>query len=371
MVLLFRTLEPRYTDPTVYLVVPDQNRFGYRSREIHDAVLRGVDWLFGCHVSFGVINEWAIARLPKCARALVWVMPYCPDSATFEHIRNFVAQGGALYFSGDIRFDARRRPTQGDRLAALGLSGDYGKPLPPFAAESESLPKNPIWGRIGKGQTCWVRRPIELSETPAGVDVYRAFLERAGMPRLRVAPDDPSIHVFELPLHNGNALVVFNDTRSRHAVEVQWRAANVEVVLDVDAGRPGLVVIGRDGQVIAAEAQGRVVVDDELVCEFQGHHALVSLDGNDVRASRERLLLPFGAGTTTVVNRNATGDWLVQIGEFRSGRFAALRKERIPTANRVRISIGESSTFDPRIISSPGHVLRAARAAARLLSRTD
>ena len=368
MALLFRQLRPRYEPPEVYLLVADSHRFGPHSDELHKAIMRSIDWLFGCHIPFGIINEGALDRLPATARALLWPLPYCPTDATFDKVRALVASGTALYFSGDIRFSARRQPERNERLAALGLTYEP-QALDPFADGVAMRSPDPRWADTGKGRVCWVPRPLELRDASEGPTVYSDFLERASIRRPTVVNTAGTAHVFELPLVDGSALIVYNDSDSRQTVAVSGSILGAPAVLELDGHSSGLLAVDRAARVLVAEAQGQVLYDGKQVLDLEGHAGLAALDGRDLRQSGMLLATPFGAGGLKLHRSRPQQRLTVEVGEFKAGQWVTLAQETLTGAAAAELRWDTDSPFDLRLLAVDGKIADARAAAERLLNR--
>jgi hypothetical protein len=364
--LLFRTARPRYEPPELVLLIPDSLRFGPKTNEIHAALARATSWLMGCNAPFGVINEESLERLPTSCRAIVWPIPYCPTDDSFARVRRFVESGGALLLTGDVRFGEDRQPTRSGRLQELGLSATSA-PRPPFPADG-TLARGAATAACGKGTVSWVPFPLELDSGAAGGAVYREFLDRVGIARLHLEPDDGSVHAFEVPLQEGRALVLYNDTAARRSIAVAGSTLARRIEVELDGGGSGFVLI-RDGQVLAAEAQGRLTVDGRVILQAEGRQAVLALDGTDLAASKVLLVLPFGPGKAMIPGVAGAPAPSVEIGEFRAGRWHPLGSEALPAADPRALAVDASAPFDLRLVATPDRLAEARRAAEHLLSR--
>ncbi len=364
--LLFRTARPRYEPPELVLLIPDSLRFGPKTNEIHAALARATSWLMGCNAPFGVINEESLERLPTSCRAIVWPIPYCPTDDSFARVRRFVESGGALLLTGDVRFGEDRQPTRSGRLQELGLSATSA-PRPPFPADG-TLARGAATAACGKGTVSWVPFPLELDSGAAGGAVYREFLDRVGIARLHLEPDDGSVHAFEVPLQEGRALVLYNDTAARRSIAVAGSTLARRIEVELDGGGSGFVLI-RDGQVLAAEAQGRLTVDGRVILQAEGRQAVLALDGTDLAASKVLLVLPFGPGKAMIPGVAGAPAPSVEIGEFRAGRWHPLGSEALPAADPRALAVDASAPFDLRLVAAPDRLAEARRAAEHLLSR--
>jgi hypothetical protein len=361
--LLFRTARPRYRPPEVYLLVPDSHRFGAKTDTLHAGLVRAVNWLLGCNAPFGVINEEALGGLPAECRAIVWPFPYCPTDESFGRVRGFVEAGGALLVTGDVRFGDDRKPSRSARLRELGLTVAT-EPRPPFPMDG-SVSREAVTATCGKGTVTRVPCPLELDGNPIGGAVYRGFLDRAGIPRLRLDPDDGSVHAFEVPLEEGAALVLYNEASARRKVSVEGSALATRIEAELDGRRTGFV-LANAGKVLAAEAQGMVTVDGRAILLAEGHQAVVALDGADLDASRAWLVLPFGPGGVLLGDAGDAAA-AVETGEFRAGRWQTLATET-PAAGAIPVNIDAGAPFDLRLVTAPDGLAAARRAVERLLS---
>jgi len=352
-------------EPQVYLLAPDSNRFGYQTDALHNALMQAIDWLFDCHVAFGVINEGALDRLPKSAKALVWPLPYCPTDDTFFLVRKFVDGGGALCFSGDVRFGAERTPDRVDRLSALGLKADFD-PVSPFAPENTSRPRQALWAP--NSRVCWVPYPMELDGNAPGAAEYARFLDAVKTPRLQVTPAEAKIHAFEVPLGEGSALVAYNDGGARVQTTLEGGALG-PVSLELDPGRTGLVVVDGKGAVLVVESQGRAAIRGEAVLSGTGHQAIASLDGKDVRDSQQLLVAPFSAGELVLARRGDAPPLSAEVGEFRAAKWHCLSEQAARSGETLTLAIAEATSLDLRLAAAAGQLNGARDAAARVLTR--
>lgn len=355
MSFLFRLTQPVYRPPAVLLVAPDSSRFGARSDEVHRGLLQAVDWLFDCQTPFGIINEYALDRLPGGTRALLWPLPDNPDDATFARICDFVTAGGALLVTGEFRFAPSRKPSTRQRLATLGL-------LPDAGGQAQ-------WAACGQGRVCWIRAPLELSSSASGAERYAEFLDRIGIPRLRVAPGNGIIHAFQVPLENGVALIAYNQSNSRQTVTVAGSALGRTVRFELEARRPGMLVATNEGAVVAAEAQGVVAVGDRRVFQCTGHLAIAALDGRDLAESRQLVLLPFGPGKAMIPRAASAPALAGEVGEMRAGRWRRLEVVSVGPTPKLTVTVPDSSPRDLRLLSPARNAVAARAALARLVTR--
>ncbi len=377
MSLLFRAVQPRYRAPRLYLVLPDGSRFGWGAGEFWKGLSRAANWLLDTNTAFGVIPETALSSLPPGVRALVWPLAYSLSDGTVGWARKFVDSGGAILFTGDFRFSEARRPERLQRPGMFGLIPPEFSPQPPFSAAAGRVPAGPFEGHLGKGWVLWAPRPPEFSGDRAGRRLYADFVERTGLRRFSVTPGgEAGVHGFEGDCVEGRYFVFYNGGSRAAEVRVQSKAKVPELRLDLAPGGPGFVLLGRQNRVLAAEAEGRVVVGGKDVVDFEGHAALVSLDGLGLGDSRELVFLPFGPGPASAVvhgrMRGDAGARRVEIGEFHDGVWRKLAPDQAATKTAAghgwKVESGADTPFDLRLIAVPERLAHARRAMADLLA---
>lgn len=164
MSLLFTGMKPKYVEPEVYLVLPDESRLGGGSARIVEAMGRAVNGLMDARLRFGVINEWDLARLPQAARLLVLPAAFALSEPAYQKLRDFVSAGGVLYVSGDISFDEDRKRTKTSRLEELAGVRFIKERYPNIP--TESVPST--WMRYANGiaypgRPCMEFEPLDAS----------------------------------------------------------------------------------------------------------------------------------------------------------------------------------------------------------------
>ena len=367
--LLFGSVRPVYRRPAVWLVLPSSHRFGSASARVVDAINRALDALITLHVGFGALLEEDLGRLPREARVLVWPVPYCPEDATVERLREWVRAGGTLYLSGDISFDEKRRRSRADRLRDLcgvewvrELAPPLERQNPP--ARVEPAPEGGAIGRaiaeigaaapcievrsagarvlatagamplatlhrLGAGRVLFVADPIETHASPR--PVLAALLAEAGVARHAVAPDDPEVESHRVPTGGGGvAQALWNRSSRRVRVEIRDLPARVAVTLAPGSG--GAALFDGQGRLVGAEGV-RVEVNGRRVLEADATASAISLDRNDLRLSRGVLVAPGGAG---VVRLAGPARRSVAVGEVVDGRWREYERATL-SAGEVRL----------------------------------
>ena len=307
MTMMFGAAGPIVNESQTYLVLPDSFRLGGGSGRIHEALRKAVDALLCLGVPFNVINEEGLANLPEDATTLVWPMAVCPTDEAFASVVRFVRNEGKLLVTGDMRFDADRRPTRAARLADLGLKADF-EPLDPFAA---GAPSNAVPRRVG--HVMWSPVAPELVGAEGAIRaLYRKFLDEvAQVPRLKSpAAVEGGLIRFGAKLEGGgtaeiavnatdNAVTFGDVTLAPQATYWRWKDGSATYAYSLAGSAPGVKVEGAP-------------------C------GLLALDGHDLSVSRRILVLPYGACHVKLV-RSLSAPALQGVrGEFRDLQWRRL-----------------------------------------------
>lgn len=288
---------PVYEPPQVYLLAPDRNRVGPRYNELLAGLFRSLDLLLDQRVNFGVVNEEDLDKLPAQARALFWPLPYCPTDETFGQVRAWVEAGGTLYLSGDVGFDATRKPTRGGRWAELGLPGVQA--ASPFETPAERWQMAPQETAVGRGKVLWVPYPLELKAQDTDAGVYRRLLDMAGIARIALEPGSAPIRALSVPTADGGRLFTLHNTG---AVTTTVTLAASEqcksrVTVQLQPDGCAFIACGTDGSVQVAESDGELALDGVTVARGDGSFSLCALDDKDLRQTRRLLALQTQCAT--------------------------------------------------------------------------
>jgi len=419
---LFRTFPLRYERPEVLWVVPDYLRLalsGDALTKIYRILNLSADSLQGAGVRFGMINQTRLAdALPESARALVFPLPFVLTDEEYDVLKKFVEGGGALYISGDFSFDRSRKRSREFRLrelAGVELS-DRQKQLDPFewvlypwfARENCGIipePKVPLTeyfasvalhcrpcddstevlartrqGRpvlfrkkSGSGFTMFAAAPAEnpLLEFPdeTASNLYRFFLDEAGIKTLPRAPDVPHLRPARLTLEDGGLLEILSNVSDRN--ENAAFGSRVRVNCEITRQRSALIRTDKHAGVLALEASGSVNLDGGKFAESSGRFALCALDGKDVRESRSLAFLSLECRKISFYGETLS-DKIVELGDIYCGRWRrCLRPETKRSEAGISFSIPEDLSLDMGIIASPDNYQAAAETIALWMSRPD
>ncbi len=370
--VIWRFFRPRYAAPPLTVCLARGMRLGAAPRLGQETALRAFADLLARHYDFNVIDDGHLRESTAAARAMIYPSPFAIDDADYQRLRAWVRAGGALLVTGDLSYDLHRRPTRPQRLeelcgvklarrlcphvqrfqarpvqAALDWMGIHRAVLRPCAevrlVDASALARGrngwPLLTRrrLGKGQVFWFADPIELDASDEGARVrralYAAFLRAVGVAPLPVSPDAAWLHVMAQRTERGRVHVVFNTRKERGPAAVELPTAAGRVSLAVRGRWPALAAATDDGRVFVVNAYGRAAVDGRLLMSGSGQHALLSLDGLDLRQSRAMLIGPFDVGRVELPPR--PGTYAAVVGEFRGGRWTGLERILLPPGRLV------------------------------------
>lgn len=388
MSLLFSNMKPKHVDPQVYLVLPDESRFGGMCDRPTEAMMRGVRGLIDARLRFGTINEWALDKLPKSAKLLVLPSPFALSQKAYEQLREFVKSGGTLYVSGDISFDEDRKRTQTRRLQELAgvkftaerypdvrfdsatredIRYDDGTVYPgcpaislePIEAQVIATAKDQpvaVLNSLGKGKVLFSGDPAEFWESAPLGSIYLRAASEAGVRAESVSPELPGIQVFRMPCEGGEAVMVGNvgEKPARVSVTAGGKVYSVLVAPERQA-----MLITSGGKLVGAEAQGDVKRGGVTLVSAKQHFFAVSLDRADLAASQQIALVGLKAGRYLIGKAAQSAE----IGEVRGGKWHVLK------SLIGGVSVPESLAGDIVLISSKDAMAKARQSVASLLAR--
>lgn len=389
MSLLFSSMRPKYVEPEVYLVLPDESRFGGRTDRITEAMMRAANGLIDARLRFGTINEWDLDKLPKSAKLLVLPAPFALSSAGYERLKAFVESGGVLYVSGDFSYDEDRRRTKTDRLEELAgvkfveerypnilfEKGERQKIRYDNALEYTGYPSMEFeparrdaviaWAgnrpvavvnHFSKGKVFFSSDPAEfLEDSPLGAIYLRAARE-AGVEPEKVTPNVKGIQVFRLPCEDGEAVMLGN--AGEKAAKVSVTVGGREYTLTVGANRQAMLVT-KGGKLTGLEAQGNVSRGGKTILSAKNHFFAVALDNRDLADSREIAFVALRPGRYSL---NRTG-LTAECGELRGGKWHTLK------ALGESITVPEGLAGDVVLAAASSAIPHARQTVAVLLAK--
>ena len=349
--LLASFLPIRYADPELYLLIPDNMRLGPQFHAIHAALQHSVELLLNCNVPFGILNEDELAQgaqIPASARAIVWPIPYCPEDRVFQKVADWVRQGGWLYLSGDIAFDALRRPTRTGRYGELGLP--ERTPMPPFQVREYTFGLPPSVVHVGRGGVFFVPYPLELRHQATDEAVYLRFIAEAHLQPIRIAPERAPVRVLVQSLLGGGHLYTCLRTDGGSAV-LRIALPDAHVAIDLGPGGCASVATNGQGRVFAAESEGTLEIQGRSVAHSAGLFGVVALDGTDLARSHRLLVLPHQQRQVQLIAAHGASPLVWHVG-----LPSQIHAGRTQTGSTLRFHLGEVA-----VGAVPGEINEACR----------
>jgi len=387
--LLFSSLSPKYVTPPVTLLLADNLRKGAMGGLGLEAGMNAIDALLDMHADFCVLGENRIEHLSPETRLVVYPTPFCPDDEVVSALEQFVREGGRLVFTGDISYDANRKPTRRERLRRLAgvrpgrkryphvkwhegesltvTAVEDGLDLPSYRGrpcreievttgrELARAGKMPVIVEhaLGDGKVLYSTDPYELwAGAGSGKPLarfYRAALAWAGVEPLPVESDAAGLYAFRQPTTDGgNVWVVYNTNRGGAIAEATIRTGAGPVTLHLAGEFPAMVAVDGENRVVSISGSGLLrpggvnVVRSETALEPAINHvAARSLDGRDLSQSDAVMILPSAAGRIAFANEHVWVDPIVVVGEFRRAKWHTLETVSLTVEDPLTIELDE------------------------------
>ncbi len=344
--LVFRQFERRDAGPTVYVLTADTHRLGQPVYRVFDSSLAAFHTLQTLGADTGTLNDCALERIPEQARVIVYPVAYQIPDDVYTKLKDWVAKGGTLYVSGDVSYDALRRPTLRTRLTELcgarfvaerypniqpaketALEAECnGKPLavnPAIKVEAAGAEVvlaardgTPVLlrNKLGSGRVFFSTWPLELNDVyAAGIAerdsaLYGIVLREAGvLPKAAEQAGKAALPITAPLAPPATQAEVYVNTTDQEQPGVSAVAG--AAALKVAPNRSGLAVWGPRNELLALETADRA------------HHAVYALDHQDIRHSKRLCVLPLQEGE---VRLSTTAEWkqpIAVIGEVVGGAW--------------------------------------------------
>ena len=364
--MVWRWFSPRYVAPALTVCLADNMRLGNQEHLGTQVGYRAFGALLALHYNFNVIDDHHLDALPVQTRTLIYPAPFAIRDDAYARLVSWVEAGGTLLVTGDVSYDADRRPTRRARLhelagvdfvatrypnvdraagqdvtVAFGWAGLTPARMRPcitcraagadVLATTEDRAPALVRNKVGKGVVYWLADPIELDAEAAGSaarrSIYRAFLNAAGCTPLPVEPNAPWLHVMAQPTATGVVHVVFNTQLQEGEEDVTLPTKAGDVTLRTRNRWPALVAASDDGRVLALVAHGQARVRGKRLMDGSGPKALLSLDRLDLCESKAILVGPFDVGRLHLPQ--AGRERVALIGELRGGEWTTLERVQI------------------------------------------
>jgi hypothetical protein len=220
-----------------------------------------------------------------------------------------------------------------------------------------------VENRVGRGRVFFTPDPIELHSVPGrrarDLALYRRVLAAAGVATIGVQPEDPRLQVFRVPLADGGRVhVVFNTDESQPARPVTLTDCRPPLTLTVARRRPGLVWFDRAGALRAVETQGPCVAGNEPFVTDDTQGMLLTLDGQDVRASRALLLMPLQPGQVRWASAARWSQSILDVGEIQNGAWRSFETRRLDPSAHPSIPVSADQAFSLLLVCEQTQMAR-------------
>jgi hypothetical protein len=390
--LLMRVFAPRYEAPPLTVLLCDNLRLGNQENLGLEAGYRALDALLGLHTDFNVLSDWFADEIPASTRVIIYPAAIGAEDASSERVGKWVEKGGKLLITGDFSYAGERRPSRPARLRQLAglewvsalyapnqrpqqvasvLAPQAGAPVPSVAAApmmavragSARVLAATVSGlsvltsyALGKGRVVCCTDPLELgTDIEAIRQVYRWFLDEAGIQPLAVSPDDPDVHAFRAPTRTGAAWVLFSQRQGQEDSETTVQTAAGPIALGMRSGYPAIAGVDSDGRVTVLGGTGACRVGTDRILTSPGLATAIALDGNDLRRSAAVLILPFCADPVTLTA--SARPWqqpLVLLGDVHDGRFRVLEELQETAGTQVVLSFAADRSTLVAVVCEAG-----------------
>jgi hypothetical protein len=352
---LFRQLSPKFEQSDVLVLIAGDNRKGGQGRPVLDGIMNGIRLLLDERICYGALSDEYLESIPAEVKTIFYPLSYCPSDAIVERLTRFVDEGGQLYLSGDISYDAQRKRTRTQRLKDLCGVEFVSERYPGIAGQRSSLktqPKDKAWPEYlaapgvvlrlvgaaslldtvdgnplvtefqrGKGKVIYSADPIELHGDPRyqpyAHAFYQALAARLHLDGAKVLPTDAPVHRFRVPSQDERTIDVLVHYGKERALSVTLPMADgVDVKLSLGTKLSGVVVSlpGKGVQIV--ESSGDVMVGDKLLLKSDLHLIAIAADGEPLSTAKRMVLLPMGQGSIQIPEAKRWQRPVVLVGEI-------------------------------------------------------
>ncbi len=204
--------------------------------------------------------------------------------------------------------------------------------------------------------------------------LYLDFLQQAGIARNPITPSGPDLQCFRVPLQGGGkAFVLYNggDKPTSATLTLAEGAPGDGVSVGLAAQGSGLVVVDGQGRLTVVETQGVVTRRGRTVLTTTGHVIVQTLDGRDLTAAAQLLILPFpGHGSTPPVGEQRASVTLAglagmrcELGELQARQWTRL--EALPADKAGRLGYDAEQALQMILAARPSEFATASKTVER------
>ncbi|HWQ55966.1 MAG TPA: hypothetical protein VN442_19930 [Bryobacteraceae bacterium] len=391
--ILFRGFRPKWSAAPTVLLLPTESRQSGNGHLIHESLLNALRILIDARVPVSTLDDNALDLLPKGTEAILYPLSYSPGDEVIERLEAFVRQGGRLYLSGDISFDALRRRVKTDRLErlcgvafeqeiypelAFGAAMREVRPTtdgawPAYsgapsirvraagarvlAATADGIPVL-VEHKLGEGRVVFSTDPLELHAPDGNPDApryYAALLERLGIKPERLTPAAAPVHLYRVATHDGETVHVAQNYGDTDLASVEVPLPDSALQFSLPAHRPAAAAVNSEGSIIALEGAGEMRQGDELLLRAGLHLMAIALDRKPLTRTTRLLLLPMGTGEIEIPNPDRWRKPKVVTGEVVRGRWKSYESfEPARDGNRLRVTIDPDRNLSMLLVAEAG-----------------
>ncbi|WP_347243315.1 hypothetical protein [Thermogutta sp.] len=149
---------------------------------------------------------------------------------------------------------------------------------------------------------------------------WRQVIERVQIARITITPDIRAIQAFRVPLVDGEAYVFVN-AQDRDVAFTATLPYGHTVSMRLPGWHPGMVAVDQSATPITVEGAGRILWDDRMLVEADGHIILMPVtEGERLHEAKEWWLIPTGASEVRLPGELA-GKSQAEVGRWVGGKW--------------------------------------------------
>ena len=392
--LLFRRLRPRYETSETLVLLASENRMGGQGSRVIEGQLNAIRLLMDERIHFASLSDQYMDAISKGVTTIFYALPYCPSDDIVERLSKFVDEGGQLYISGDLSYDAARQRTRTDRLKNLCGVAFVSERFPNIAYQKgaeETAPDNSGWPRYmaapgivtrlagaqlllagtdgtpivtefkrGKGRVIFSSDPIELHGDPRYQKYahvfYRQLASAFNLKGDKITPADAPVHSFRVPSQDSRQIVVLvNYDRRKTIQDFVVPVADRNVKLTLRPWMTGALVGDSQTGIQAVESSADVFENDELLIGSNLHFMAISFAQESLRTTQRMLILPMGEGMIRLPHVSKWHRPIVLAGCVTAGRWKQ-DEQFVPTETNgvLALPINASRSLSMLILCEAG-----------------
>ena len=367
---------------------------GGQGSRVIEGQLNAIRLLMDERIHFASLSDQYMDAISKGVTTILHALPYCPSDDIVERLSKFVDEGGQLYISGDLSYDAARQRTRTDRLKNLCGVAFVSERFPNIAYQKgaeETAPDNSGWPRYmaapgivtrlagaqlllagtdgtpivtefkrGKGRVIFSSDPIELHGDPRYQKYahvfYRQLASAFNLKGDKITPADAPVHSFRVPSQDSRQIVVLvNYDRRKTIQDFVVPVADRNVKLTLRPWMTGALVGDSQTGIQAVESSADVFENDELLIGSNLHFMAISFAQESLRTTQRMLILPMGEGMIRLPHVSKWHRPIVLAGCATAGRWKQ-DEQFVPTETNgvLALPINASRSLSMLILCEAG-----------------